>query len=202
MVISFLVLIYQLWGAPKVRKAHSLDFPLYFQLPQLLEETCFPQRGSSALEGTNQAILGSSDQPKLPASLSLFLKSGKIPALLYVGKGREYKPFCDFRPVLSAYSGPSLRQILFLVMGSPSKSNVIKLRTMIKQQFCETSHLRYKSRAFGQRICMHSLLLFFFFSSLCFLQLTVPINLLLLSQKKFFTLLLRIGLFCTWSHFA
>jgi hypothetical protein len=30
---------------------------------------------------------------KVPISLSLFIKSEKIPALLYVGKGREYRPF-------------------------------------------------------------------------------------------------------------
>ncbi len=49
-----------------------------------------PQRS-----GTNQAVLGSSDQLKVPASLSLFLKSEKIPALLYLGKGLEYKPFSE-----------------------------------------------------------------------------------------------------------
>jgi hypothetical protein len=36
---------------------------------------------------------------KVPASLSLFLKSEKIPALPYVGKGHECRPFPDFRPV-------------------------------------------------------------------------------------------------------
>jgi hypothetical protein len=53
---------------------------------------------------------------KYQPSLSLFLKSEKIPALLHLGKGPEYKPFSDFRPVPSAYwpraractnSGPS-----------------------------------------------------------------------------------------------
>jgi hypothetical protein len=78
-------------------------FPLYFQLTYLPEETCFQQAGSSVFEGTSQAVLGSSDQRKVAASLSLFLKSEKIPALLYVGKGHEYKPFLDFRPVPSAY---------------------------------------------------------------------------------------------------
>jgi hypothetical protein len=39
----------------------------------------------------------------LLTSLSLFLKSEKIPALLYVGKGPQYRPFHDFRPVPSAY---------------------------------------------------------------------------------------------------
>jgi hypothetical protein len=71
-------------------------FPLYFQFPYLLEETCFQQEGSSAVEGTSQAILGSSDQPNILASLSLFLKSEKIPALLYEGKGPKYRPFVFF----------------------------------------------------------------------------------------------------------
>jgi hypothetical protein len=66
---------------------------LYFQLPYLPEETCFQQAGSSEVEGTSQAVLGSSDQWKVPASLSLFLKSEKIPALLYLGKGPKYKAF-------------------------------------------------------------------------------------------------------------
>jgi hypothetical protein len=56
------------------------------------------------------------DQGKVPDSLSLFLKSEKTPGLLSIGKGREYKPFHDFRPVplayppqaqISNYSGPS-----------------------------------------------------------------------------------------------
>jgi hypothetical protein len=69
----------------------------------LLEESCFQQAGSSAVEGTNQAVVGSSDQWKVLANLSPFLKSEKIPALLYLGKGPAYKPFGDFRPVPSAY---------------------------------------------------------------------------------------------------
>ncbi len=82
---------------------------MYFQLPYLPEETCFLQArtfaveatsqailgsetcslqaGTAAVEATSQAILGSSDQRKVPASQSLFLKSEKIPALLYGGKG-------------------------------------------------------------------------------------------------------------------
>ncbi len=57
---------------------------------------------------TRQAGLGSSawlipsDQRKVLASLSLFLKSEKIPALLYVGKEPECRPFHDFQPVPSA----------------------------------------------------------------------------------------------------
>jgi hypothetical protein len=55
---------------------------LYFQLHYLLQETYFHQAVSSAVEGSSQAVLGSSNQQKVPASLSLFLKSEKIPALL------------------------------------------------------------------------------------------------------------------------
>jgi hypothetical protein len=71
------------------RKSTAWIFPLYFHLPYLPEETCFQRAGSSAVEGTSLAVLGSSDQRKVPASLSLFLKSEKIPALLYPGKGRR-----------------------------------------------------------------------------------------------------------------
>jgi len=35
--------------------------------------------------------------------MSLFLKSEKIPALLEVGKGPEYRTFSDFRPLPSTY---------------------------------------------------------------------------------------------------
>jgi hypothetical protein len=50
-------------------------FPLYFLLPYLPEGTCFQQAGTSVVKGISQAELGSSDQRKVPASLSLFLKS-------------------------------------------------------------------------------------------------------------------------------
>jgi hypothetical protein len=69
--------------------------PLYFQLPYLPEDTCFQQGGSSAVEGTSQR--------KVLASLSLFLKSEKIPALPYGGKGLQYKSFHDFQCVPLAY---------------------------------------------------------------------------------------------------
>jgi hypothetical protein len=85
-----------------VRKALLGFFLFYFQLPYLLEETCFQQAGSSAVEGTNQAVMGSCDQLNVPTTLSLFLKSENIPALLYVGKGAEYRPFRDFPAVPSA----------------------------------------------------------------------------------------------------
>jgi hypothetical protein len=46
------------------------------------------------VEATNSQVgLTSYGQSKVPASLSLFLKSEKIPALLYLGKRREYRPF-------------------------------------------------------------------------------------------------------------
>jgi hypothetical protein len=51
---------------------------LYFQLPA--GKNLFSARGSSAVEGTSQAVLGSLDQQKVLASLSLFVKSEKIPA--------------------------------------------------------------------------------------------------------------------------
>jgi hypothetical protein len=69
-----------------------------------LEKTCFQQAGSSTVDGTSQAALGSSDQRKAPASLSLFLKLEKIPALFYVGKGPDYRPFRDLKTVLEASS--------------------------------------------------------------------------------------------------
>jgi hypothetical protein len=53
------------------------------------------------VECINQAVLGTSDHWKVAASLALFLKSEKIPVLLYVGKGPEYRPFHDFQPVPS-----------------------------------------------------------------------------------------------------
>ncbi len=62
---------------------------LYFQLPYVPEETCFQQVDLLWW--------------KVPASLSLFLKSENNPAPLYVGKGPEYRRFRDFRPIPSAY---------------------------------------------------------------------------------------------------
>ncbi len=63
------------------------------------------------MEGTSEAVLGSSDQRKVPAGLSLFQKSEKIPALLYIGRGPKYRPFCDLRSVPEAeiMEGPELR---------------------------------------------------------------------------------------------
>jgi hypothetical protein len=66
-----------------------------------LKKPAFSKR--DLLQWTVPAKLGSSDQLKVLASLSLFLKSEKIPDLLYVGRGPQYRPFHDFRPVPSAY---------------------------------------------------------------------------------------------------
>jgi hypothetical protein len=107
-------------------------FHLHFQLPHLPEETCFEQPGSSAVEVSSQAVLGSPDQRKVPASLSLFLKSEKIPALVCVGKGFEYRPFHDFQPVPSPtglghrsqiLKGPELRPFSYteIVVLMPTK---------------------------------------------------------------------------------
>jgi hypothetical protein len=71
-------------------KALPRYFPLYFQLPYPPEDQ---YAGSLAVEGTSQAVLGSSCQWKVPASLSLFVKSEKIIVLLCVGKGHEYRRF-------------------------------------------------------------------------------------------------------------
>jgi hypothetical protein len=46
---------------------------------------CIFSSRSSAVEGTSQAVMVQFDQLKVLASLSLFLKSEKIPALLYLG---------------------------------------------------------------------------------------------------------------------
>jgi hypothetical protein len=51
--------------------------------------------------------MGSSDQQKVRASLSLFLKNEKIPALLYGGKRPEYRLFRNFQPVPLAYWPPA-----------------------------------------------------------------------------------------------
>ncbi len=53
-------------------------FPFVFSAPlPAWSKPVFQPVGSSAVEGTNQAELGSSDQRKVPTSLWLFLKSEK-----------------------------------------------------------------------------------------------------------------------------
>jgi hypothetical protein len=81
-------------------RKHCLDiFLCIFSSITCLKKPIFIKWDLFAVEGTSHVVLGSSDQQKVPASLSLFLKSEKIPALLYVGKGPGYRPFRDFRPV-------------------------------------------------------------------------------------------------------
>ncbi len=48
-------------------------FPLSFRLHHLPGETCFQQARSSAVGGSSQAVLGSSDNRKVLASLLIFL---------------------------------------------------------------------------------------------------------------------------------
>jgi hypothetical protein len=59
-------------------------FPLYFQLTYLPEETCFQQAGSSAVEGTNQAVLRSSDQRKVEKSQLCFTEEKDLSTGPYV----------------------------------------------------------------------------------------------------------------------
>jgi hypothetical protein len=49
-------------------------------------------------------LLGSSDQQKVPAGLSLFLESEKIPALFNVRKGPEYRSQIREGPVFWPFS--------------------------------------------------------------------------------------------------
>jgi hypothetical protein len=100
------------------RKSTVWIFPLCFQLSYLPEETCFQQWGSSAVEGTSQAALGSSNQLKVPTSLPLFLKSEEIPALLSQGKGPKYRPLLvlgtNLKSQKGLYSGPSPIHRIFI----------------------------------------------------------------------------------------
>jgi hypothetical protein len=90
--IFFLSILIQIWS---VKHSASI-FLLYFQLPYLPKETCFQQAGSSAVEGTSQDIPGSSGHRKVLAGLSLFLKSEKIPALIYEEKDLSTGPSVIF----------------------------------------------------------------------------------------------------------
>ncbi len=110
------------------RKALPGFFFCIFSFPCMPQETCFRQAGSSAVEGTSQVVLGCSDQWKVPARLSLFLKSEKISVLLLLGgKGPEYnRPFGHFQPVPSTYQ--PLRHISQIIKGpvlSPSQHILI-----------------------------------------------------------------------------
>ncbi len=84
------------------RKALPGFFLCIFSSLASLKKPVFSKRGLLWWKvHTSQALLGSSDQQKVPATL--FLKSEKIQALLSVGKGPEYRPFSDFRHVPPAY---------------------------------------------------------------------------------------------------
>ncbi len=75
---------------------HCLDFSFLciFSSLTCLKKPVFSKRDLLQWKvSTSETLLGSSDQRKAPASLPLFLKSEKIPALLSVGKGLEYRPF-------------------------------------------------------------------------------------------------------------
>jgi len=85
---------------------HCLDFSfVFFQLPPCLKKPVFSKRDLLAVEGTSQAVLGSSDQRKVPAKPVTVSKKWKKSQLSpCVGKWPpEYRPFRDFRPVPLAY---------------------------------------------------------------------------------------------------
>jgi hypothetical protein len=81
----------------------------------LPEETCFQQAGSSAVDLLQwkvpaKAVLGSSDQRKVPASLSLFLKSEKSQLYFTNEKDLSTGPSMIFDLFLSlSVSGASFR---------------------------------------------------------------------------------------------
>jgi len=79
-----------------LRKALPGFFLCIFSSLTCLKKPVFSKPDLLRLEGTSQAVLGSSDQRKVRAGLSLFLKSEKIQAVLYGGKGPEYRPVHDF----------------------------------------------------------------------------------------------------------
>jgi hypothetical protein len=79
---------------------HSLGFSFVFSAPlPAWRKPIFSKWDLLQWKVQSKAVLGSSDQWKVPVSLSLFLISEKIPALLYVEKGHVYRPFRDFWPV-------------------------------------------------------------------------------------------------------
>ncbi len=95
-------------GPSYINVKHCLDFSFVFSAPLPAWRNLFSARGIFWVEGTTQAVLGSSDQRKVPASLSLFLKSEKVPALLSLGKWPEYRPF--------SYTQCICRKIRFMLL--------------------------------------------------------------------------------------
>ncbi len=112
----------------KTRKALPGFFLCIFSSIACLKKPVFSKAGSSAVEGASQAVLDSFDQWKVPASLSLFLKSENIPALLYLRKGPVHRPSAifnlfprrtrlgtDLKLQKGLYSGPSPRVLKICV---------------------------------------------------------------------------------------
>jgi hypothetical protein len=83
-------------GIGKGSVQHCLDFSFVFSAHLPTRRNLFSASG---------ILCSGKYQPRSTgiSSLSLLLKSEKIPALLYLGKGPEYRPFWDFLPVPSAY---------------------------------------------------------------------------------------------------
>jgi hypothetical protein len=78
MGVSYVLTI---WHAPSYLRKALPGFALWiFSSLTCLKKPVFYQAGCSALEGTSQAVLGSSGQRKVPASLSLFSKKCKNPS--------------------------------------------------------------------------------------------------------------------------
>jgi hypothetical protein len=73
----------------------------------MLEETCFQQADLLQWKVPARLYWDVLTSGQVPAGLSLFLKTEKTPALLYAGKGPEYRPFmistCSFGLLASTY---------------------------------------------------------------------------------------------------
>jgi len=88
--------IVRIWFLPIFIKPQSIS-PLHFQLPLPTWRNLFSASGIfCGGKYEEEAVLGYPDQWKVPANLSLFLKSEKIPTLLYVGKGLSTGPSVIF----------------------------------------------------------------------------------------------------------
>ncbi len=82
---------------------HYFDFFFVFSTPLPTWRNLFSTNGIFCSGRYKLGYTGTSDQWNILTSLSLFLKSGKIPTLVYIGKGLKYKPFHDFRPIPLTY---------------------------------------------------------------------------------------------------
>jgi hypothetical protein len=87
------------------------------------------------VEGTSQALLGSSDQQMVPARLSLFLKSEKLPALKWT-RVQALPWFSTYYLGLPA-SGTHVKSRKGLYLGpSPIQNSIPILYT--RRLFCES----------------------------------------------------------------